>query len=391
MRSYRASKSKSTSTAISTSTSAATIVAASGDSQPELAIEQQQQGSFVGLSTTVHTPESTYIPILADDRDAGLRLLAEISASQPQIDPFQALATYQTVSLNDNAQEQSASSLSLFDEPVLSNEPSQAADDANPIMEVEEPNPERGQNLANQNADSMDKWIMNSGSKIRPFKCGYEDCGITYTRKYDLRRHFLTHIGDPQFRCFTGDCAGEIQYHGEKALARHIYTKHTMEKPYECGICNKRFARPDNLNRHKKQVHSVKDEQNQPQNSASTDKWIMYSNDKTRPLRCGYEGCSKTYITKQSLQRHFISHTGDSQFRCYTGNCTGANIYCDKQALARHIHKKHTMKRPFTCEICNNQFVRVDHLNYHQQRMHSTEKEQTTKKVQKSPPKRKRK
>ena len=162
MRNYRASKS--TSTATSTSTSAATIVTASVDSQPELATEQQQQGSFVGLSTTVNTPESTYIPILVDDRDAGLRLLAEISASQPQIDPFQALATYQTVSLNDNAQEQSASSLPLPDEPLLFNEPSQAADDANPIMEVEEPKPGRGQNLADQNADSTDKWIMCSGN-----------------------------------------------------------------------------------------------------------------------------------------------------------------------------------------------------------------------------------
>ena len=69
MRSYRASK--------STSTATTTSASVSGDSQPESAIERHQQGSFAGLLTTVHTPESTYIP--AAERYAGLRLLAEVS------------------------------------------------------------------------------------------------------------------------------------------------------------------------------------------------------------------------------------------------------------------------------------------------------------------------
>ena len=96
-------------------------------------------------------------------------------------------------------------------------------------------------------------------------------------------------------------------------------------------------------------------------------------------------------MAKQALQKHFISHIGDSQFRCYTGDCTGDTRYCDRQALARHIHKKHTLERPFTCEICNNRFVRLDHLKDHQQYIHFMEREQTAKKEQKSPPKRKRK
>ena len=48
--------SESTSTATTT-----TVVIVSGVSQPELTAGQGQQGSFVGLSTTAHTPESTGI------------------------------------------------------------------------------------------------------------------------------------------------------------------------------------------------------------------------------------------------------------------------------------------------------------------------------------------
>ena len=362
MRSYR----------VSTSTASATSVTACGDSQPELAIEQHQQGSFNGLSTTVHTLESTHIP--AAERYAGLRLLAEISASQLKIDPFEALAAYQTVSVNNSAQEQSASSLSLPDEPFLSNEPSQVADDTHPIMEVEEPKPRIGQNLAVPNADSTEKWLMFSGDEIRPFKCSYEGCSKTYMTKQGLRRHFVKHTGDSQFRCHTGDCTGIIRYRDQEALARHIYIKHTMKRPHECDICNKRFARLDRFRNHTENAHSARDEQKQPQ------KWIMHSGDITRPFQCGYEGCGKTYITRQGLQRHFVSHAGNSQFRCYTGDCTGTVRYFDRQALARHIHREHTMERPFECDICNKRFGRRSHLRDHQQHIHFTEKEQTTKK-----------
>ena len=496
MRSYRLSKSTSTFTATTVS------VSVSGGSQPELAIEQHQQGSFVGIPTTAHAPESAYIP--ADDQYAGLRLLAEVSTLQ--VDPFVALATHQAVTFDDDEdQEQSTSSLSLPDEPLLSNEPSQGTDDVDSVMAVaephdtgisEDPKTPSGQNLADQNADSIDKWIMYSGDETKPFKCGYQGCGKTYIRKYSLRRHFVTHtsasqfryyngdctgaindvqeqsasslslpdeplqaaddansikevaephekgmsevpkrpsgqnvtdqnadstdkwimysddetrpfkcgyegcgktyitkqalrrhfvthIGDSQFRCYTGDCTGAIRYCDKQALTRHFYKKHTVERLYECGLCNKRFSRSDRLLNHRRNVHSVRVEQNQPQNSA-TDKWIMFSSDETRPFKCGYKGCNRTYITKQSLQRHFVSHIGNSQFRCYSGDCTGEIRYCDRQALARHIHAKHTIERPYECEICNNQFRRQDNLMYHQNYVHSTEKEQ-------NPPKRKRK
>ena len=373
MRSYRVSESTSAVTATIPS------ISVSGSSQPESSAEQRQHGSFVGIPTTAHEPESTYIPVA--ERYTGLRLLAEVCTSQ--IDPFAALATHRTVTFDDENQQQSASSL------LLSNEPSQATDDVDPIMVVAEPhetetsgNPKRpsSQNLADQNADSTDKWIMYSGDEARPFKCGYEGCGKQYTRKSTLRNHFVSHIGGSQFRCYTGDCIGAIRYIDSQALARHIRKKHTMERPHECDICNKRFAYLHNLTRHGRNVHSVKDEQNQPQKSGSTDKWVMYSGDKTKPFKCGYEGCGKQYTRKGDLQKHFVSHIGHLQFRCYYGDCAGVRRYCDSQALARHIHHKHTMLRPYKCDNCNKQFGRPEYLRYHKEQVHSTEKGQATKK-----------
>ena len=374
MRSYRASK--------STSTATTTSASVSGDSQPESAIDRHQQSSFTGLSTTVYTPESTYIP--AAERYAGLRLLAEVSTLH--FDPFVTLATHQAVTFNDEAQEQSASSLSLPDEQLLPNESSQVTDDIDhPFMVVaqshetgilEVPQRPSGQNLAYQNTDSTDKWVMCSGDETRPFKCGYEGCDKHYTTKQALQRHFVLHTDGSQFRCYTGDCTGEIRYWDSQALARHIHKKHTVARPYQCDNCNKRFVRSDILLNHRRNVHSIKDGQNQRQKFYSTDKWIMYSDDEIKPFKCGYEGCGRTYTKKKSLRRHFISHIGDSQFRCYTGDCTGEMRYFDSQALAKHIRRKHTMERPFECNICNKRFVSLHNLTRHRRNLHSGKDEQ---------------
>ena len=379
MRSYRVSKS------ISIITATTTNVSISGGSQPESSAGQRQEGSFTGLPTTVHTPESTYIP--AAEQYARLRLLAEVSTLQAA-DPFVALATQQAVTFDDETQEQSASSLSLPDEPS-----SQATDDVNPIMMVAEsretgisqdPKHSGSQKQAVQKIDSTDKWIMYSGDETRPFKCGYEGCGKTYIRKHDLQRHFVSHIGNSQFRCYTGDCTGAIRYWDKQALARHIHKKHTQERPYKCDICNKRFVYSPNLSTHRRKVHSVKNEQNQPKNSYPNDRWIVLTGDKNKPFKCGYEGCDRHHTTKQALQRHFVTHTGSSRFSCYLGECNGEIHYHDRHFLNQHIRTRHTSEKPFQCDICERRFGHKDHLKSHKKNMHGNEEE-------KKPPKRKRK
>ena len=281
MPSYRVSKSTST-------TATATGVSVSGGSQPESAIERHRQSSYVGLSTTVHTPESSHIPV-AEQPFVRPRLLAEVSTSPSQANPFEALAAHRPVTFDDEDQEQSASSLSLPEEP------SEAADDANPIM-VEEPEPRSGKNATDQNADLIDKSIKYNGDETRPFKCGYEGCSKTYLSRRALNRHAITHTSD-----------------------------------------------------------------------------------ENRPFKCCYEGCGKTYLSILALRRHAAVH---SQIRCYAGDCTGNIRYSSLRSLNRHIQEQHKF-RPYTCDICPKRYRRPEHLRRHQKLVHPTEKEQ-------KPPKRKR-
>ena len=382
MHSSRLPKLTSTTTAASTGT--ATSVVTSMVSQPELAAGQrQQEGSFAGFSTTVYTPVSRHIP--AAEGYVRLRLSAENSASQLQIDPFVTLATHQAVIFDDEVQEQSASSLSLPDEQLLSNEPPQATDDVDLIMVVALPHetgisevPERpdGQNLAIQDSHSTDKWIMYSGDETRPFKCGYKGCRKTYTTKQILQRHFVSHIGGLQFRCYTGGCTGTTRYCDKQALDRHIRKKHTSERPYECDFCNKRFMQSDTLASHRRKLHSVRNEQ--------TDKWIILTGDADMPFQCGYEGCGRKFTRIQSLKSHFHRHARDSQLTCYLGDCSGAVRYPGKRALIRHIHIKHTFEKPHQCELCDKRFRRIESLRYHREHVHSMKDE-------KKPSKRKKK
>ena len=204
-------------------------------SQPELAAWQRPQGSFVDLSKTVHTLESMHIPE-ADKQFSGLRLLANVSTSQ--IDPFEALATHQTVIFGDQAMTTGI---------------------------AEGPNLPSFQHLAKQIPDPTDtnKWIIVDKSQKKPYRCGYPGCDKGYSRKDHLKGHFLEHTGESEFKCPYPECAGYEYFRYGSSLKRHMFM-HTSEQPFQCDICEKRFARKDHLRRHKKDVHRIKEEKKSP-------------------------------------------------------------------------------------------------------------------------------
>ena len=461
--------SNSTSTAASTNTT--TTITFSGVSQPESAAGQRQQGSFVGLSTTVHTPESTRISSNYYHKDEQ-RLLSDIVA--PQIDPFKALATHLAVTFEDDDQRQSASSLSLSDEPSRSQKLSQPpVDDVAPIVREE------------QRPHPTDKWIMMSGNKKRPFQCGHEGCGRKYSKKEYLQTHFVTHTGDSKLRCYQGECAGTVIYRDARALTRHIHSYHTFVRMFGCKFCDRRFRQQHHLKYHMEYVHPREAEKKSPKpqsisesssattttntaNTASTstinfkvsqpelaagqrqqgsyvvtsttidtpesmpiasyhqqdglkllaevstsqinpftalathqtvtfddeavtkeiagvpnlpsdqyqaeqspdptdtNKWIIVDESQDKPYRCGYpKGCDKSYLRKHCLIRHFVKHTGTSKFKCPYPECVGNEYFGDTTLLKRHIAKIHTLDRPFQCGRCKKRFTRKDSLKYH--------------------------
>ena len=291
----RRSVSKSSSAKTTTNT-AGTSTITSGISQPESAAGQRQQGSFFGLSTTVHTPESTRISSTYYQQDE-LRLLSDISASQ--INPFEALATYITATFDSGHQGQSASSLSLSNEPSRSQRSSQSVDDVAPIVR-QEPSP-----------DPTDKRIILTGDQKKPFKCAYKGCGRRYTRKSDLRLHFVKHTDDSLYRCHMGECTREVVFCRRDQLTRHILVHHTFEKPFECKICKRRFRRSDHLKSHRKRMHSAEKEKKSPRpqsvsksSSAATATITAGTSTMTarQPQQGSFVDLSKTVHTPESTQ-----------------------------------------------------------------------------------------
>ena len=218
----------------STSTSASTII--SRDSQqPEPVTAQRQQGSFVGLLSTIHTPESALIPATYHQQDE-LGLLPETDTTQ--ITPFEALATQQTV---------------IFD------------DEAVTTRIAGGPDLRSFQHLAKQSPDptDIDKWIIVDKSKERPYRCGYPGCKKSYSKRYYLRGHFVIHTGKSKFQCPHPECASEMYFRDRATLKRHM-VMHTSEKPFQCDTCERRFGRKDQVKSHRKNVHGDKEEKKSP-------------------------------------------------------------------------------------------------------------------------------
>ena len=238
------------SSATTTTHTASTSVITSGVSQPESAAGQHQQGSFVDLSKTVRTPEPTLIPE-AEHRFTELRLLAKVSA--PQINPFEALATHQIVTFDDDDQGRPASSLSLANEASRSYKSSQPVDGNAPVVREE------------QSPDPTNEWIIVDKSQPRPYKCGYpRGCDKSYLKRCQLIWHFVRHTGKSKFKCPHPECVGNEYFGTRGTLNRHIATQHTSETPFQCGSCNRRFARKDYLKDHEKRAHGIEDEKKSP-------------------------------------------------------------------------------------------------------------------------------
>ena len=297
----------------SSATSTSTIN--SGDSQPESTAGEGQQGSFAGISTTIHTPESAYIPA-ADQQFAGLRLLAEVSTSRLPIDPFEALATYQNDTFDDenDHQQQPDDSLSL------SNELSQpASEPSEPVEDI----------------------------TIRP---------RTRPRTRAMTRARTRIIP-------KGESLPLINEHFRQALSGIVP---------EAVLTAVAGYDPQLISGHHKPKLKPKPK---PKLTDPNSKWIIYNRDNMKPFKCGYKGCCKRFNRKYDVQRHIVKHTGDSPFKCYLGECTGEIAYCRQQELTQHIHAHHTFVKPYECEICAKRFRRKDHLRYHMDHLHTIENE----------------
>ena len=291
-------------------TATATSTVTSGDPQFGMDAGQHPRGSYMGLSTTAHTPGSTQIPA-THQQHSGVRLLSEASTTQLQVDPFEALATHQTVTFDDQYQEQS------YDSPSPSNQSSRPVESSEPVVRAEP---------------------YQSSLFIVPIKDG----------------------GDTKIRTMTSipkhQIMPSINDHFRRALSGTVPKVLLSTIAKDPKLLTGAYVAT-------------------PKTDTTTDKWIIWAGDKERPFKCGYQGCDKRFTRKQSLQTHLVRHTGTSRFRCYLGACNGEVAFSSYHTLRRHTFKEHGSVRPFQCEICDKQYVRKDFWKSHRKHVHAIEDE----------------
>ncbi|XP_061433634.1 zinc finger and SCAN domain-containing protein 2-like isoform X4 [Lethenteron reissneri] len=202
--------------------------------------------------------------------------------------------------------------------------------------------PSDEQGFAFENHEPFDfqscaQWPTTSGSLNKgvdvaavkkPYQCAV--CEKRFAQNCLLKYHQRMHTGEKPFRCKMCDHSFTQSSH----LKAHQRT-HTGEKPYQCSLCSQSFSRSRNLKAHQ-HTHTGK-----------------------KPYKC--ELCSKSFLRSDSLKTHQRKHTGEKPYKCTVCNQTFVKNYHLK------VHEcMHTGEKSFKCNLCSKSFLRSDSLKSHQ-------------------------
>ncbi|CAG2122740.1 unnamed protein product, partial [Medioppia subpectinata] len=141
------------------------------------------------------------------------------------------------------------------------------------------------------------------------------------------------------FMCEYIGC--EKTFGESETLLAHIRVRHTMERPFGCDVCHKRFPTERCLRVHKK-IHT----------------------EDNRKYRCSWVGCDSTFRTKSCLQTHMQSHEQRRQYPCDE---------CDQRFNRKGIlyaHRlTHSGARPYTCDwpACEATYKDLNMLKRHKE------------------------
>lgn len=115
--------------------------------------------------------------------------------------------------------------------------------------------------------------------QLKKYKCDYQNCDQTFSSKYRLNIHQLTHKGIKLFKCDI--CNKEFS---EKGILKTHYSVHSHNKTYKCQYCPKTFKTASPLYSHIK---------------------IIHFNDKK--FKCPI--CSRCFGKKHVLRDHLATHS----------------------------------------------------------------------------------
>lgn len=150
-----------------------------------------------------------------------------------------------------------------------------------------------------------------------PHTC--EECGQTFAKSWNLKRHYYLHTG---------------------------------ERPFICVDCGERFSCAGDLSVHRRCNHAIQSQRNknskiQLQNvtgAPSSPRWLCYV-------------CPQEFSSKSSLQEHQRGHSKDTNRSMKLKCQLCANIYETSDELNEHMRVAHT-----SCPVCDKPFSNLAFL-----------------------------
>lgn len=118
-------------------------------------------------------------------------------------------------------------------------------------------------------------------------------------------------------------------------------TTPSVEKKYECDLCEKTFSRKDGMERHQNSVHTNEF----PYHCSRCRKGFYEDKDaKKHEASCTAtvyqcEECDYFVLDRNKLHSHMTKHTGDKPFECPVDHCR--KRFMRKTSLYRHKNTQH--------------------------------------------------
>ena len=212
----------------------------SGKQPPEMTAEQNKQASFSRRSATVSTSEQ-----------------AERQTVDEPGDPFAALATYQPLTFDVKREkiDTTETGIALLPHGVVTTSQSVAMSEKSANF-PKNTGHDTGESLSDRVKRETEKYVVRLKNAEDNYKCGYPNCGLTFSKISNLKTHIFIHIGISRYKCSYPECNFNPYFRTSTCLRRHEESNHKSKRSYRCTLCNKRFWHLHSYRRHMYRKHN---------------------------------------------------------------------------------------------------------------------------------------